>query len=99
MLASQFALLPLMHGWLETVIALMLVFAAALVHAGLAEASSAQIYRRIVFNTLPLAIALCVRLFVPRLEFAPLLIISTTYALVISLQSFSLYRSCLFRMQ
>ena len=99
MLASQFALLPLMHGWLETAIAFILVVAAALVQAGLAEASSAKIYRRVAFNALPLAIALYARLFVPRFEFVPLLIISTAYALIITWQSFSLYRGCLFRMQ
>ncbi len=99
MLASQFALLPLMHGWIEGAIAFILVFAGALVQAGLSVLSSVRIYPKIILNTIPLAVALYTWMFVKKFEFAPLMVISTSYAFIIFVHSVLLYRNFLFRSQ
>lgn len=85
-----------MHGWIEGAIALIMIFAGGLVHAGLAEVSSGKIYGKVLFALIPLFVALYAKFFLRHLEFAPLLAISTFYALVLLIQSLRLYKSLFF---
>ena len=96
-LASQLALLPLMHGWIECAIAFLMVLASVLIHAGSSEEISPFIYRKVVLNVLPLCAALYLRFFLRRFEFAPLLVISTFYAFIITFNAIRLYKSILLR--
>lgn len=91
LLASQFALLPLMHGWIEAAIGFTMIIAGALIQAGFAVLPPLKLNMKLIVSIFPLIMAGLAKVFLRELEFVPLFIISSSYAAIICLRSLQLY--------
>lgn len=80
-----------MHGWIEAAIGFTMIIAGSLVQAGFASLPPLKFNTKLVVSILPLILAGLAKVFLKELEFAPLFIISSSYAAIICLRSLQLY--------